>query len=300
MTFLNRALDARFRIFGPDGIRQSSSGILFPFADGFAHLRCDERPRNKQGDPCKYLTPVGCKFSLKVFGDGDPVIATEGWKDAFRIHLETGKTTVALPSVSAYRIIPTSVQEIVYDADAAHNPFVWGLLIRAGIANKAARIGFFPREVAGAKGGACEFFNNGGDWWEVSFAKPRAVLREIYKGWSPDLRADFIRGNLRVLIRCMDELGFDPIDSQLLLEQARKQVKATKDQVQALEQRYVNSLEVRMTILVSLKTPTPVSLISRASSDMNGGLIMRVRPPIAVTPAPTGSDFTGTTMHCAP
>lgn len=228
---LKQALDARFRTVGPDGVLQSSSGILFPFADGFAHLRCDEKPRNKQGDPCKYLTPLGCKFSLKVFGDGEPVIATEGWKDAFRIHLETGKTTVALPSVSAYRIIPPSVQEIVYDADAAHNPFVWGLLIRAGIANKAARIGFFPREVAGAKGGACEFFNNGGDWWEVSFAKPRAVLREIYKGWSPDLRADFIRGNLRVLIRCMAELGFDPIDSDLLLEQARKQVKATKGQV---------------------------------------------------------------------
>ena len=96
---------------------------------------------------------MGCKFSLKVFGDGEPVIATEGWKDALRIHLETGKTTVALPSVSAYRIIPPSVQEIVY-ADSAHNPFVWGLLIRAGIANKVARIGFFPREVAGAKGGA--------------------------------------------------------------------------------------------------------------------------------------------------
>ena len=57
---LEQALDARFRIVGPNGIRQSSSGILFPFADGFAHLRCDEKPRNKQGDPCKYLTPVGC------------------------------------------------------------------------------------------------------------------------------------------------------------------------------------------------------------------------------------------------
>ena len=93
------------------------------------------------------------------------------------------------------------------------------MLIRVGIANKAARIGFFTREFAGDKGGACEFFNSGGDWWEVSFAKPRAVLREIPKGWSPDLRADFIRGNLRVLIRCMDELGFDPIDTELLLQQ---------------------------------------------------------------------------------
>ena len=82
---------------GPDGVRQSSSGILFPFSDGFAHLRCDEKPHNRQGDPCKYLTPVGCKFSLKVFSDGEPVIATEGWKDAFRIHLETSQTTVALP-----------------------------------------------------------------------------------------------------------------------------------------------------------------------------------------------------------
>ena len=162
---------------------------------------------------------MGGKFSLEVFGDGDPVIATEGWKDAFRIHLERGKTTVALSSVNACRIIPPSVQDIVYEADSAHNPFVWGLLIRVGIANKAARIGFFPREFAGDKGGACEFFNSGGDWWEVSFAKPCAVLRDIPKGRSPDLRADYIRGNLRVLIHCMDELGFDPIDTELLLEQ---------------------------------------------------------------------------------
>ena len=49
---LQKALDARFRIIGPDGVRQSSSGILFPFSDGFAHLRCDDKPHNKQGDPC--------------------------------------------------------------------------------------------------------------------------------------------------------------------------------------------------------------------------------------------------------
>ena len=238
-----QALDADFRIIGPDGVRQSSSGILFPFSDGFAQLRCDEKPRNKQGDPCKYLTPVGCKFSLKVFGDGEPVIATKGWKDSFRIFLETGNTTVALPSVSAYKIIPASVRLIVYDADAAHNPYVWGLLVRAGLLSKTARIGFFPRSVAADKGGACEFFNNGGDWCEVSFAKPRALVREIYKGWSLTLRADFIRGNLRVVIRCMAELGLDPIESELLLEQSRKQVKASKEQVQALQQRYLNSLK---------------------------------------------------------
>ena len=52
---LDQALDARFRIVGPDGVRQSSSGILFPFADGFAHLRCDEKPRNKQGDPMQLI-----------------------------------------------------------------------------------------------------------------------------------------------------------------------------------------------------------------------------------------------------
>lgn len=186
---------------------------------------------------------MGCKFSLKVFGDGEPVIATEGWKDAFRIFLETGNTTVALPSVSAYKIIPASVRLIVYDADAAHNPYVWGLLVRAGLLSKTARIGFFPRSVAADKGGACEFFNNGGDWCEVSFAKPRALVREIYKGWSSTLRADFIRGNLRVVIRCMAELGLDPIESELLLEQSRKQVKASKEQVQALQQRYLNSLK---------------------------------------------------------
>ena len=67
--------------------------------------------------------------------------------------------------------------------------------------------------------------------------------RAVYQGWSPDLRAHFIRGNLRVLIRCMAELGFNPIDSELLLEQARRQIKAAKDKVHALEQRYANSLD---------------------------------------------------------
>ena len=52
---LDQAVDAGFRIIGPDGVRQSSSGILFPFADGFAHLRCDEMPLNKQGDPMKLI-----------------------------------------------------------------------------------------------------------------------------------------------------------------------------------------------------------------------------------------------------
>ena len=242
ITF-EQALNARFRILGPDGSKQSSSGLLFPFTAGFAHLRCDQQPRNLRGDQCKYLTPLGCKFHLKVFGDGDPVIATEGWKDALRIHLETGKTTVALPSASAYKSIPATVEQIVYDADAAHNPYVWGLLIRAGILNKAARIGFFNRDVAGAKGGACEFFNNGGDYSTVQFFKPRALVREIYKGWSADLRADFIRGNIRTLIRCMDELGIDSIDSALLLKQAQRQVKVTNDQVVALQHRYAKSLQ---------------------------------------------------------
>jgi len=240
---LEQAQAARFGIKGPNGDKHSSSGMLFPFADGFAHLRCDKQPRNRQGDHCKYLTPVGSGFALKVFGDGDPTIATEGWKDALRIHLETGEATVALPSVSAYKIIPDSIEKIVYDADAAHNPYVWGLLVRAGIRNRKARIGFFPREVAGDKGGACEYFSNGGDWSQVTFVKPRALVCEIYKGWSPDLRADFIPRNLRVLIRCLNELDFDPLDSEILLKQASRQVKATKDMVAALQHRYANSLK---------------------------------------------------------
>lgn len=141
---------------------------------------------------------------------------------------------MALPSVSAYRIIPPSVEKIVYDADAAHNPYMWGLLVRAGILNRKAHIGFFPREVAGDKGGTCEFFSGGGDWSQVTFVKPRALVREIYKGWSPNLRADFIHRNPRVLIRCLDELDFDPLDSEILLKQASRQVKATKDMVAAL------------------------------------------------------------------
>ena len=240
---LEEAREANIGLVDTDRKRQFSSGLLFPYVEGFAQLRCDVQPFNRKGDECKYLTPCGCKFTLKVFGGGDPVIATEGWKDAFRIHLETGLPTVALPSVSGWKIIPPSVKWIVYDADAAHNHSVWGALVRAGILNKKARIGFFDRKIAGAKGGACEFFNNGGNWADVEFTKPRALVRELYKEWPTDLRADYRRGNIRTLIRCLDELQFDPIDSDLLLRSAARRIGVLKDEVEALQERYRRSLK---------------------------------------------------------
>ena len=235
------ALGNGFRVIGIDGRQQSSGGILFPFSNDFAQLRCDEQPISRRGQNCKYLTRCGYKFQLKVFGDGDPIIATEGWKDALRIHMETGKSTVALPSISGWKLIPTTVRHIIYDADASHNPHVWGQLIRGGMRLQSAEIGFFPREVAGNKGGACEFFNNGGEWKQLNFSRPRHLVREIWKNWTKLDRADFTRANIRTLIRSADELGFDQIDTELLLKQASQKVGVSKKQVKELQLRYAKA-----------------------------------------------------------
>ena len=102
-----------FKIKGPDGKSQSTGGILFPYEDDFAHLRCDEVPQNSDGNPCKYLAKAGSKFRIKQFGVGAPLIATEGWKDALRIHLATNQTTVALPSITGWKQLPSSIEFIV-------------------------------------------------------------------------------------------------------------------------------------------------------------------------------------------
>lgn len=230
-----------FRIKGPDGTQQTTSGILFPFDNDFAHLRCDEVPRNSNGDHCKYLAKAGSKFGLKQFGKGDPVVATEGWKDALRIHLDTGESTIALPSITGWKLLPESIQFIIYDADAAHNPHVWGQLVRAGIHLKSAQIGFWDRKVAGDKGGACEYFGNQGLWEKVTFTRPRHLVREIYKGWTKDLRADFIQGNIRKLMKLADELNFNADVTESLLNQAAGKLGIRADHLKRIRTRYLSA-----------------------------------------------------------
>ena len=237
------AIAMGFKVKGPEGKSQSTGGIHFPYEGGFAHLRCDEVPQNSDGNPCKYLAKAGSKFRIKQFGDGDPLVATEGWKDALRIHLDTGKTTVALPSITGWKQLPSSIEFIVYDADAAHNPHVWGQLIRAGIVLQSAHIGFWNREIAGDKGGACEYFNEGGTWESVAWTRPKPLLKEIWKGWSKNLRADYIRGNIVKLIRLADELNFLESDTEILLNQAKGKLGITADYLKRLMAKHERAKE---------------------------------------------------------
>ncbi|MBE9171640.1 hypothetical protein IQ216_00590 [Cyanobium sp. LEGE 06143] len=174
-------------------------GLLLPFSGDFAQLRCDDPPRARNGDPVKYLNRLGVQQRPVLFGGSDSALATEGWKDALRLHLATGKPVAGLPGVSNTAQLPPTVELLIYDADAAINPAVWAPLIGAGLERPAMRLAFFPREVAGNKGGACEFFGKVGDLAEVRRWKARELLRELPWQWDRSMRADWQPQALRKL-----------------------------------------------------------------------------------------------------
>ena len=146
------------------------------------------QPSPKTYFPENYLSALtsldirrGIAQDIKIFGQNQPSIATEGWKDALRIHKETSETTVALPGVTKWELLPNTVHKIIYDADASINPYVWSPLIRAGHHKKGLLVAYFPSTVAGQKGGACEFFNQGGQWSEIEFTRSSHLLRHIHQ-----------------------------------------------------------------------------------------------------------------------
>ena len=119
-----------FRLF-VNGKAQTSSGLFLPFGGKFGQLRCDNPPLNARGEPAKYLNRARSKAEPAIFGDGEPTHATEGWKDALRLHLELGTTTCAIAGVGHWPLLPGSIRQLIYDADASTNPGVWGQLIKA-------------------------------------------------------------------------------------------------------------------------------------------------------------------------
>ncbi|MEO1003130.1 MAG: hypothetical protein AAFX65_08480 [Cyanobacteria bacterium J06638_7] len=199
-------------------------GLLLPFADGFAQLRCDEPPVSRCGDAARYLNLKGAKQQPATFGGGKPAIATEGWKDGLRLHLETGETVQAIPGVTAWKKLALSIWLLIYDADAPLNPAVWGQLIRAGLERPALQLSFFPRELAGKKGGACEFFNAGGHLAMVTRCKPRELLRELPSKWDRDLRVDWHAPAVRQLAVLAVEAGLSRDAVKQLVEGAAKRI----------------------------------------------------------------------------
>lgn len=200
----DEALELGFRFAGWRG-----GGLLMPFGDGFAQLRCDDPPTKPDGDRVKYLNVARVPQRPLTVGSGDPVYATEGFKDAVRLHLATGKPVQAIPGVQSTRLLAKSIELLIYDADAKHNPCVWVPLIRAGLERSRLRLGFFPSEKAGPKGGACEFFNAGGDLSAVRQWKPRELLRELPSQLDDTIRVDWQARSIRCLARLAAESGMD-------------------------------------------------------------------------------------------
>jgi len=204
-----------------------TGGLLLPFGGGFAQLRCDDPPTASDGQPVKYLSPKGRKQAPATVGTGDPTAATEGLKDAIALHLLTGETVQAIAGVSGWPLLAPSVRLLVYDADAALNPGVWGPLVAAGLQRPALRLAFWPAAIAGPKGGACEFRNAGGDPKAVTRHKARELLRHLPTLWDQGLRVDWKLKALRRLAALAIRAGMDAPTAQLLVEGAAKRIRVS-------------------------------------------------------------------------
>lgn len=167
-------------------------GLLLPFGDKFAQLRLDDPPTGRDGKPVKYLNLKGVKQQPATFGEGEPTQATEGWKDGLRLHLETREPVQAIAGVTGHKQLAPSVKVLLYDADASANPHVCRPLLRAGTERKGLRLGFFDRTIAGPGGGACEFFNGGGDFNSLRLYKPLELLTALPDLWPKQIRPDWI------------------------------------------------------------------------------------------------------------
>jgi len=210
-----------FRLF-VNGRPQTSGGLLLPFSGGFGQLRCDDPPINAKGDPAKYLNRSRSKAEIVIFGDGEPTHATEGWKDALRLHLELGVTTCGLAGVGHWPRLPASVQHLIYDADASTNPNVWGQLIKAGLARKSLKLAFFPAKIAGPKGGACEFFSNGGTPEELrdllgASRTGRKLLQSISREWPAEMLGQLKARNLTQLARMAVAAQLPALEAEALV-----------------------------------------------------------------------------------
>jgi hypothetical protein len=155
----SEALDQGFKVW--DGQQwKSSSGILFPFTDTFAQLRCDTPVIRANGKPAKYITQAG-NPSQALLPEGCKVI-TEGFKDAVASTLHGGIPTGAIAGVSHYRkALPQGCgYTIIFDADGWTNPQVFANLIHAG-KWCSGRVLILPEIPNAPKAGLCEFFKAG-------------------------------------------------------------------------------------------------------------------------------------------
>jgi hypothetical protein len=226
------------------GKAQASSGLLLPFGGKFGQLRCDNPPLNARGEPAKYLNRSRSKAEPVIFGDGEPTHATEGWKDALRLHIDLGVTTCGIAGVGHWPLLPASIRHLIYDADASINPDVWGQLIKAGLARRGLRLAFFPAHVAGPKGGACEFFGNGGTAEQLrdhlaTSLNGSKLLQAICHGWDASMPGPHRIRNLRQLARLavLAELPRMEAEALVVEDACKKQLKLPLNNGRALLQQ---------------------------------------------------------------
>jgi predicted P-loop ATPase len=174
----------------------SSSGILFPFTNGFAQLRCDNPPTRK-GKPAKYLTQTG-KPSQAFLPDSAKVL-TEGFKDAAAGTLIGGIPTGAVAGVSHVRkaILKGGGHTTLFDNDGWTNPSVFSALVTAA-AHTGGKIQLVPEIEGEPKAGLCEYFKAGHtieDYQKLlgSAMTIKKFLLELPNHWASAESANFTR-----------------------------------------------------------------------------------------------------------
>lgn len=249
----------------------ASGGLLLPFGGDFAQLRCDHPPIGRRGDPVKYLNRARIRQAPLTIGTGLPIAATEGFKDAVRLHLATGMTVQAIAGVAGWRLLNPSVELLIYDADAQHNPGVWVPLIRAGLQRRTLRLAFFPADIAGPKGGACEFFNADGDLATVPRRKARDLLRELPAGWTRTMRVDWHSRSVRCLAMLAIEAGMDHIAAEQLAVGGAKAVGMLTQEARSIARRVAGNCRARP-VTTPPDAPPNARMVAAAGAPPHGSV----------------------------
>lgn len=219
---------------------KSSSGIYFPFTEGFGQFRFDEPLLDEKGKPRKYTNQAGVG-SKAYIPDGCKVI-TEGIKDGLAGCWHGGIPTGALAGVSHSRkALPEGAGYIVlFDADGWNNPSVFTQLFRSG-QHLDGKIQLVPEVSGEPKAGLCEWFKYLSQQGKDKQAEYRSLidaalepsdfLLELPKHWK-GLKAQKQKECVKAIVRLAVEL--DPLDQDDLIRAIAGNTRFSKSAIQKL------------------------------------------------------------------
>jgi len=222
-------------------------GLLLPFTNGFAQLRCDNPPI-RDGKPAKYLTQSK-KASQAYLPEGVKVI-TEGLKDALAGSLLGYLTTGALAGVSHYKkALPKGCgHTILFDADGWKNPSVFASLVAAAQWCNG-KIQLIPEIEGQPKAGLCEYFKAGNspdDYAKLirSALTPKQFLFQLPKHWR-SMPVEEVAKSLRTLFS-LGCLVLDPTSLEQLAQICKAELKPQGVTATAVKLEYKIALSRRM------------------------------------------------------